>query len=163
FARFSAVVFLSYGLIWRREGGPSYRQWKWISFFQPALAVMAVTVAAIAIERLVNDRIGRRRGLALAVAGVFAVVATANTGAGAVHAVDGRFRVIHDDPRMPTSVSADALGGTLSVRVGTGSPGCGQIEGTLRATNTGRARWLPLSASTGAVTVGVHLLDEHGV
>jgi hypothetical protein len=245
-ARFSAVVFLSYWLVWRREHGPSYRQWKWISFFQPTLVALTVTVAAVAVEQLVTARLRWRRGAALVVTGAFAVIATANTGAGegtalrdrrkfqfvssehyglaadpmlkdltelninvgpywdamwaayflsgkhlylqqpsyyptsqpralwtlvsrvgsmhgpAVHDVNARFRLIHDDPHAPSSGVRNALDGTLAISIDADSLSSGHIGGAVSATNNGKARWLPPAASTGAVAVGVHLEDQHG-
>jgi hypothetical protein len=80
----------------------------------------------------------------------------------AVHDINALFRLIHDDPAAPSSVHGDALDGTLTVSLDSASPNCGQLNGTVSATNTGRARWLPQAAPAGAVAVGVHLEDERG-
>lgn len=243
---FAALVFLSYGAIYRREGGPSYRQWKWITFFQPTLVVLAVAIGAVAFERVVASRAARTRGVAVATALGFAVVASANTGSGrgtalrdrrhfsyatpeqyglstdpvlkgitavnvdlnpywdtmwavyflpgkmlylqqpsyytvtspqaewtllprtgsmqgpAVHDINALFRLVHDDPSAPLSDDAAALDGAVSVTIDQNSVASGQLTGTVSATNNGRARWLPLTASVGGVTVGVHLEDDAG-
>jgi hypothetical protein len=80
----------------------------------------------------------------------------------AVHDINALFRLIHDDPAAPSSVHGDALDGTVAVTLDSASPNQGQIFGKVSATNTGEARWLPLTAPAGAVAVGVHLEDGNG-
>jgi hypothetical protein len=244
FTLFTIFVFLAYGAIYRREGGPSYRQWKFITFFQPTLVVLVVAVGAVALEHMVARWTTRTKGIAVAVAAGFAIVVSTNTGSGvgtalrdrrqiayasseyfglstdptlktitainvdlypgwdtmwavyflrdktlyleslsyygvsaphadwtlvprtgsmhgpAVHDINAFFRLLHEDRTGPQSDNAVALDGTLTVSLT--PPTSGTITGTVSATNTGRARWLALSAAIGGVAVGVHLEDETG-
>src|SRR5205814_5379383 len=53
-SRFGVAVVLlilgSYGAVFLKEGGPSYRQWKWITFFQPLFVAVIVATVALALE-----------------------------------------------------------------------------------------------------------------
>jgi hypothetical protein len=79
FAIFVGLVALSYVAVYWREGGPSYRQWKWITFFEPAVVVLALTVVVVALEGLIALRTSRTKGIAVTAALGFAVVASANS------------------------------------------------------------------------------------
>jgi hypothetical protein len=80
----------------------------------------------------------------------------------AVHDINSLFRVLHDDASAPESVEVDALDGDVTVSIDQSSLSSGIVRGVVSAENVGRARWLPPSAGTGAVAVGVHLEDADG-
>jgi hypothetical protein len=80
----------------------------------------------------------------------------------AVHDVNASFRLLHEDPSGPVSVDPAALDGNISVALDQKSVSSGQLTGRVSATNLGPARWLPQSAPTGGVAVGVHLENENG-
>ena len=91
-AVFAVLVFASYAAIYRREHGPSYRQWKWITFFQPMLVVMVVAIGSLALERIASSRRSRRRGVAVLTAACFGVIVSTNTGSGIGTALRDRRR-----------------------------------------------------------------------
>jgi hypothetical protein len=49
-----ALVLVSHLAVYLREGGPTYRQWKWVTFFQPAFAALVFAVVAVAVEELLR-------------------------------------------------------------------------------------------------------------
>jgi hypothetical protein len=44
-----AVVLATYAVVYQREGGPTYRQWKWATFFIPLFVAAAVALADVAV------------------------------------------------------------------------------------------------------------------
>ena len=44
------VILTSYSLVYLRSGGPSYQQWKWITFLLPLFVISVLTVMAVAVR-----------------------------------------------------------------------------------------------------------------
>ncbi len=53
------LILISHAAVYLREGGPTYRQWKWITFFQPIFAAGALVVVGLALGRPLARRVPR--------------------------------------------------------------------------------------------------------
>jgi hypothetical protein len=82
--RFAIVLFplalASYWYAYQSAGGPSYRQWKWITFFTPLLVGTAVVVVMVSVAVLVRRLTERPERFALAACVAYCVVASVNSG-----------------------------------------------------------------------------------
>jgi hypothetical protein len=78
-----ATILLTYLLIIRREGSPSYRQWKWITFFQPLFVAVVLTVLLLGLDVAVQRHWRRWTTAILCAAAIaFGLVVSTNTGDG---------------------------------------------------------------------------------
>jgi hypothetical protein len=68
-----AAVLLTYFVVYQREGGPTYRQWKWVTFFIPVFVACAICTASLLVEAL-GPRWPAVRRVAGPAFGVYAVV-----------------------------------------------------------------------------------------
>ncbi len=76
---FLFFAFTSYAIVFVSQG-PSYRQWKWITFFTPAVTGTAVMVVVVALVALLDGRVRRpERGVFL-LGFAYCVVAVSNSG-----------------------------------------------------------------------------------
>jgi hypothetical protein len=57
----TALVLVSHWAVYLREGDPTYRQWKWITFFQPLFALLVVVVVFTAVVQLVRAPVASLR------------------------------------------------------------------------------------------------------
>ena len=64
FMRLTVLILGSYLLIYIRGGGPSYQQWKWITFFLPLLFVSVFVTVVIATRLFVQSKVGFALGFA---------------------------------------------------------------------------------------------------
>jgi len=61
-----AIILVSYAVIYQDEGGPTYRQWKWITFFIPLFVASTLAIVVIACFSAVrHPRFWRRVGYGL--------------------------------------------------------------------------------------------------
>lgn len=63
-----AIPVVSYTVVYHREGGPTYRQWKWVTFFIPLfVAATLALVALVAFTWARRPQLGTRVGYSLLV------------------------------------------------------------------------------------------------
>jgi hypothetical protein len=77
-----ASILVTYGLAYQREGGPTYRQFKWVSFFTPTFVVFALALVALGVRELARRWPSAWGAGGAALAGYTAVVLTLASGAG---------------------------------------------------------------------------------
>lgn len=73
----AGTVLGTYALVYLTEGGPTYQQWKWISYLQPIFAAVALGMVAVWIVRQLDRR--RRAAGPVAAVVVLALVGTVAT------------------------------------------------------------------------------------
>ena len=79
----AALILVSYLLLYHREAGPTYRQWKWITFFQPLFVALVLVVILLGVEVVLGRRWhGPTAAVVCAGALAFAVIVSTNTGDG---------------------------------------------------------------------------------
>jgi hypothetical protein len=59
------VVLATYFAFYQREGGPTYQQWKWITFFIPLFIASSISIVVLVVDTAVRRRDLWRRGAAI--------------------------------------------------------------------------------------------------
>jgi hypothetical protein len=88
----TVAVLVSYAAVYRFEGGPSYQQWKWITFLQPMLVGVGLTTVVLGLGIILARHWSPRTVVGLTVAAVllYGVVVSTNTGDGVATALRDR-------------------------------------------------------------------------
>jgi hypothetical protein len=76
------VVLATYIAVYQREGGPTYRQWKWVTFFIPLFVAAAIALPALVVSSARQFASLWNRALTAALVFYGAVVLLFATGAG---------------------------------------------------------------------------------
>ena len=79
----ATTILVSYLLVFTRDATPTYRQWKWITFFQPLLVGVVLITLLLGFEVVLRRRRDRSAVAVLCVTAVgFGVLVSTNTGDG---------------------------------------------------------------------------------
>ena len=77
-----AVVLATYAAVYHREGGPTYRQWKWVTFFIPLFVAAAISLVGLAVLSLPGRAALLQRAGPFVFAAYAAIVLLFSAGAG---------------------------------------------------------------------------------
>jgi hypothetical protein len=81
---FVPLALVSHGVIYLREGGPTYQQWKWLTSFVPLVAASGLFAVLVAADVFVGRTPVGQRGRVVATTGGLAVLAVLVTNSLAV-------------------------------------------------------------------------------
>jgi hypothetical protein len=92
-----ASILVTYGVAYHHEGGPTYRQFKWVSFFVPVFVVFALALVALGVRELARRWPSAWRAGGVALTAYAAVVLTLASGAGFPLRFNGGAQVSADE------------------------------------------------------------------